>query len=328
MRDYPLDVFIQSDQKNIYAVPVVCRKHDGIGKFGYISGKLKTSCSDDELGKMVLDSFDYILGKYENDEDVDEPNGKGIPWTKRGEIQVQKEKSGEYRFFLHYVNHEIMTSETLGERHYPADITREELGKEIRSALKTVFDYGKRQEISVFHSDKEGLFFVPNAIGTTGYVLADYCVRVLSPYSCGDIRAAACNAFDYAAANPNDKRTKKERKENLPWREFSKYKSFHGFVKSHHCVEMHRLPDGSFVFLPTLRSEIYGCEFVEVIELQNVKKADISDSEFKDELFANFERCRLIYEKHEETLKATYGRYEEFNDYVRSLSAGLDKGNF
>lgn len=324
MRDYPLTLFVSSDKKSLLIQPSVGRKSDGIEIFGYVSEKLKYSCSDAELGKSVFDGYDYIIGKYENDEDTDEPNVKNIPWTKRGRVAIFKYKDGTYKLFLEYVNHEVMTTETLTTRKLPADISAEEMGREVKAALEFVFDYAQRQEIYVYYSEKEGLFFVPCAVGKTGYVLADFCVRVEEPYSSEEIRAAAEKAFGYAAENPKDKRTSKERKQNLPWREFSKYKSFHGFVKSHHCIEMHRLTDGRFVFIPTQRSFIYGSEFVEYIELQTVKSGGISDEEFKDEIFSALDRSRLITEKKEE-----YGYdHERYFEYVESIAVQLKDQQF
>ncbi len=315
MRDYPLQIYILSDKKALIIQPVVGRKSDGIGISGYFSGNLKYSCSDEEFGKSIFNGFDYIAGKYENDEDIDEPDEKvkAIPWTKRGMVSILKYKNGAYELFLEYVNHEAKTTETAATRKLPADISAEEMGRKVKAAFEFVFDYAQRQEICVYHSEKEGLFFVPCAVGKTGYVLADFCVRVEEPYSPKEIRAAAEKAFGYAAENPKDKRTVKERKQNLPWRELSKYKSFHGFVKSHHCIEMHRLTDGRFVFLPTLRFDRYDSCYVVYVKIQTVKSGGISDEEFKDEIFAVLDRSRLITED---------------TEYVRSIAAQLENQQF
>ncbi|MDE6591725.1 MAG: hypothetical protein K2K57_01495 [Oscillospiraceae bacterium] len=331
MRDYPLQIYISSDKKSIIIQPVVGRISDGIGISGYFSGKFRYSCSDEELGKSIFNGFDYIIGKYENVEDIDKPGEKvkGIPWTKRGMLCILKYKDGPYKLFLEYVNHEVMTTSTATTRELPANISAEEMGREVKSAFDFVFDYALRQEIYVYHSEKEGLFFVPCAVGKTGYVLADFCVRVEEPYSPKEIRAAAEKVFAYAAENPKDKRTSKERKQNLPWREFSKYKSFHGFVKSNHCVEMHRLTDGSYVFIPTLRMFTYGSEFVEYVEIQTVKSGGISDEEFKDEIFAALDRSRLITEKCEEYRDMRIDpKNERFFEYVSSIAAQLEKQQF
>ncbi|MCM1525054.1 MAG: hypothetical protein NC120_11420 [Ruminococcus sp.] len=322
MREYPLSIYIKCDKKICHIIPCVQRKHDGVGIAAYVTSSLPfASRSDGELGKAVAGGFDYILRKYENDEDIDEAVTKQIPWKKRGNVHIIRYKSGEYKISIDYINHEIMTTNTAAVRKYPADISVEELGKAVRSAIELALDYMNRQEITVYHSDQEGLLFVPNAVGNTGYVLSDRCIRVLPPYIPEDIRAAAKEAFDYAAANPADKRTKKERKENLPWREFSKYKSFRGFVKSHHCVEMHRLTDGRLVFIPTLRIDTYESLFAECDAIRIVRSGGISDEKFKEELFAAFELCRLIYEKDKEpdTVKC-----EGFFEYIGELAGQLE----
>lgn len=331
MRDYPLQIYISGDKKTIIIHPFVDRKNDGIGIARYVSKKLKYSCSDAELGKSIFDGFDYIIGKYEKDEDIDEPEEKvkSIPWTKRGTLKILKYKDGTYELYLEYVNHQVMTTETAATRRLPADITAEEMGRELKAAFEFVFDYALRQEICVFHSEKEGLLFVPCAVGTTGYVLADFCVNAAEPYSPKEIRDAAEKAFGYAAENPKDKRTSKERKQNLPWREFSKYKSFHGFVKAHHCIEMHRLTDGRLVFIPNLRFDSYDSQYVDYVVIQTVKSGGISDEELKDEIFTVLERSRLITEKSEEYRSMRDDpKNDRFWNFVKDIAAQLKDQQF
>lgn len=331
MRDYPLQIYISSDKKSVIIHPFVDRKHDGIGIADYVTEKLKYSCGDAELGKSIFNGFDYIIGKYERDEDIDEPEEKvkSIPWTKRGTLNILKYKDGLYELCLEYVNHQVMTTENVTNRKLPADITAEKMGREVKAAFEFVFNYALRQEICVYHSEKEGLFFVPCAVGNTGYVLADFCVKVEEPYSPKEIRAAAERAFGYAAENPKDKRTSKERKQNLPWREFSKYKSFHGFVKSHHCIEMHRLTDGRLVFIPTLRFDSYDSQYVDYVVIQTVKSGDISDEELKDEIFAVLDRSRLITEKSEEYRGMRDDpKNDRFWSFVKSIAAQLEGQQF
>lgn len=325
MRGYPLDIRVLSDKKSINIQPYVTRKNGGLGQACNIDSKLKYSCSNAELGKSVFDGFDYIIGKYERDEDIDEQNEKlkSIPWTKRGTVFMSKDKDGNYTLEFCYVNHVVMTTETVISKKLTSNITAEEMGREVKSAFEFVFDYALRQEICVFYSEKEGLYFVPCAMGTTGYVYADFCIKVDEPYSPKEIRAAAEKAFDYATENPKDKRTIKERKQNLPWREFSKYKSLNSFVKSHRCIEMHRLTDGRLVFIPSESLYNYDSDYVNYECLQTVKNGDISDKELKDEIFDTLERSRLINEKSEE-----YNDYKRFVEYVKSIAAQLEGRQF
>ena len=318
---------IISDKKDIYIRPVVQRKHDGVGKTGYVSAKLKYSCDFSELGNKILEGFDYILSKYDNDGDIDENNEKkSISWQKRARISICKEESGQYRISSCYVNHEIMTYGKIEEHTYPSDVSAEQLGKAAKSAFEVSFDYALRQEIAVYYSDNEGLLFIPMARNKTVYVPADYCELVSKPFKPGDVAKTVRSVFDYAAENPCDKRTKKERQASLPWRNYSKYKSIHGFIKTHHSIEMHRLTNGSIVFLPKLRFDGYYSHYREYDAIKTIRNGNITDSELTDEIFSTLERSRLITQKSEET----DGDYNAFCIYLNEIKkqTNNDIGNY
>lgn len=314
MRKYPVQFYIFSDKKNFYCRPCVLGKN-GAGIVNYDFAKPKYSCASAELGQTVFDGFDFIVNEYS----VNEPeNSTSIPWKRRGEVLVMKYENGEYRIIPEYVNHEIMTTESIEVRRYPSGITAGEMGEAVKSAMECAFDYALRQEIDVYYSDKEGLLFVPMAISRTGYVLADYCRFVPKPYSAEEVRRAVEDVFNYAKENPEDKRTNKERKENLPWREYSKYKSMHGFIKAHNSIEMHRLTDGSYVFIPKLRLCGYDTCYVNYENIETLRNAGITDSEMKEEIFAALERSRLMTEKHDETFRQP-DHNELFFSYCNAL---------
>lgn len=213
---------------------------------------------------------------------------------------LNKKADGTYSVTPNYVDHEIRACSFLDAKYYPADISDEELGKAVNEGLERAYNYSLRKEIAVYFSEKEGLLFVPMALNRTGFVLTDFCRCVRTPYNAEDIRSAINEAVKFVTENPEDKRTNKERKENLPWREYTKYKSLNGFVKSHHCIEIHILPDETYIFMPTLRLTVYGPKFIEYACVKNTYNGGITDKELKNEIFESLEISRLLYEKHEQ----------------------------
>ena len=97
MRDYPLQLSIESDGKNSYIHPVVESIHGG----SYIEGpymKLKCSCSSSELGECIKNSFLYIEKKYENGEEPDQSKDyKPISWRKRAVFWASQNSNGHIR---------------------------------------------------------------------------------------------------------------------------------------------------------------------------------------------------------------------------------------
>lgn len=99
MRDYPLQLSIESDGKSIYIHPVVESIHGG----GCIEApymKLKYSCSPSELGECIKNSFLYIKKKYENGEEPDQSKEyKSISWKKRAVFLRVKIAMGILRWY-------------------------------------------------------------------------------------------------------------------------------------------------------------------------------------------------------------------------------------
>ena len=317
MRDYPYHVYVETDRKQMYVLPVVDRLHDGVGISGCIFYKLKYSDELSLIGKKVKESFDYIDSKYANNEDPDYTNNqhKSIPWKKRSMISITKRDDGTYSVTPTYVDHEIMSFSYLDSQYYPADISDEDFGKAVIEGIERSYNYSLRKEIAVYFSEKEGLLFVPMALNRTGFVLTDFCRCVKAPYNAEDIRSAIDDAVKFVDENPEDKRTNKERKENLPWREYSKYKSMHGFVKSHHCFEIHVLTDGTHIFIPTLRFDNFDSQFIEYDTVKKTYNGGITNDELKAEIFESLEICDLIYKKHKENC-----HHEIFFAYIDTLA--------
>lgn len=146
MRDYPYNVYVESDRKQMHILPSVSRLHDGVGILGYVFHKLKYSSDPSLIGKKVKESFDYIDSKYANNEDADmSEKYKGIPWKKRSMIVIVKAKDGTYSITPTYVDHEIMSCSYLDKQNYPADISDEELGKAVILGLERSYNYSLRK---------------------------------------------------------------------------------------------------------------------------------------------------------------------------------------
>ena len=317
MRDYPLQLSIESDGKNIYIHPVV----ESIHGSGCIEGtymKLKYSCSSSELGECIKNSFLYIKKKYENGEEPDQSKEyKSISWKKRAAFLASQNSNGHIKMIPEYTDHLIMTNSSIEHLYCLAERSVDALGNAAFDCLQKSFDYAKRKEIAVYYSDEDGLLFVPMAVNRTGYVLADFCVCVKKPYSPEEVCDALNIVQKFLEMNSEDNRTNKERKNNLPWREYSKYKSMHGFVKKHHCIQIHILVNGNIEFIPNLRIDSYDSCFVPYEHLKSVIVYNRYSEEITQELWKTFEVCDLMYKKSREPDTSCHN--DIFFEYVNEL---------
>lgn len=313
MRDFYV-IGIQSDKKNINISPLI-----GFHMENFFA-KLKYTCQTSILGKSIKDCIKYI--EYEESKNQDSlrwlDNEKDIPWKKRGMVSLSKMKNGNYYIYSEYFNHTIMSPSEIECYELPSDISDEELGNTIIIALDQSFNYSLRKEFGVYYSDNDGLLFVPMALNRTGFVMADYCCCVKNPYDSLQIFTAINDVLNFISENPEDKRTTKERKNTLPWHNYTKYKSYHGFVKTHHCIEIHVLKNGEYVFIPTLRSDSYDSGFVVYDRLKSTCTRRITPDIIKDEIFSALEICDLIYKKSKEEDNSCH--HDKFFDYVYKLS--------
>lgn len=317
MKDYPLQLSIESDGKNIYIHPVV----ESIHGIGYIEGpymKLKHSCSSSELGECIKNSFLYIEKKYENGEEPDQSKDyKCISWKKRAVFWASQNSDGHIMMIPEYTDHLIMTNSHIEYLYCSAECSVDALGNVAYDCLKKSFDYAKRKEIAVYYSDEDGLLFVPMAVNRTGYVLADFCVCVKKPYAPEEVCDALNIVQKFLEMNPEDHRTNKERKDKFPWREYSKYKSMHGFVKKHHCIQIHILVNGNIEFIPNLRIDSYDSCFVPYEQLKSVIDCDRNSEDITKEMWKALEVCDLMYKKREEP--DTSCHHDIFGEYVNEL---------
>lgn len=303
---YPSSVYVESDRKQMYV------RYFG-GDDICIAYKLKYSAEPSIVGKRVKECLDNI----DNTDLVQSDSYKSIPWKKRLTVIVSKENDGMYTITSTYVDHEIMTYSYIEREKYPSDVSDEELGKGVISALEYCYNYMLRKELAVYYSDQEGLLFVPMLISRTGYVTGDFCCCVKAPYNADDIRFAIDNVVSFISDNPEDKRTNKERKADLPWREYSKYKSMHGFVKTHYSIELHILTDGTYVFLPTLKFDKYDSQYVVYDCLKKTYNTPITNDDLKEEIFESLKISELIYKKSLEEDKTVH--HDIFFGYVKQL---------
>lgn len=259
---FPLDIMVSFDKKTYKIQPYVSPllengSRAGFGKLDDVTAKIKYNSDEELLGNAVLEAFEYILRKYEQNENVD-LSAKKPSWKNNEFIGISREKDGSYYFSLHYKDLVQGGFKCIERRRFPSDITSVQLGREIIDAFKLIFIYAERLEISLYYSEKEGIKIIPMTVCKQGnYVSADYCESLTKPFEAYELRRALERAFGFARACPEDNRSKKERRENPPWRQYSRYKSWYGFSQDNHYIEIFLLPDGSYVFLPSLRSGYY-----------------------------------------------------------------------
>ncbi len=317
MRDYPLQLSIECDGKHIYIHPVVYFLN-GPGRVEGPYMKLKYACTASTLGESITDSFLYIKKKYENREEPDcSKDYRSVSWRKRASLSVLQDQDGHVKMIPEYTDHEIMTTSNVEYQYCSAKCSVDILGETAYRCLQKSFDYAKRKEIAVYYSETDGLLFVPMAINRMGYVLADFCVCVKAPYVPEEICDALNAVKTFLEENPEDTRTNKERKDNLPWRAYTQYKSMHGFVKNHHCIQIHILVDGNLEFIPNLRMDSYDSCFVPYVELKSVVGNDSTSTEIAEELWKTFEVCDLIYKKNKEPDSSCH--HDIFFEYVNEL---------
>lgn len=318
MRTYPYMLLIQSDGKSIFIHPEIGCLNGG----GRIEGeyhKLKYHCTAAALGEAISDTFSHIKKKYENNEEPDfSKKYHAVPWRKRASMSMLQYQDGCMLMLPKYTDHEIMTTSSIAHHWYSAALSVDDIGTAVLDCLQKSFDYAKRNEIAIYYRNNGEMLFVPMAVNRTGYVTADYCVRVENPDSEDEITEAIRAVLAYLAEHPEDARTNKERKNNPPWREHTHYKSQHGFVSHYHCVQLHVLTDGRMEFIPNLRSKVFS-SFVPYDELKSVVPASAAPAKIAEELRKSFEVCEWMLQKSEEPDPSCH--HDLFFAYVNELRA-------
>ncbi len=291
MKDFEI-VTIKSDGKSYIVIPFV-KCINGIHAADENTIKLKITDSAEKLGEAVMKSFDYIKEKHTKGELCTEM--KNFPsWKKYEDITVHLYDDGKIVLGLDYKDEPYYSYQQIETRAFYG-IIPEQLGDEIKSAYELVFSFAHRQQAILFLSEKEGLKIAAMAQNSRGeFVTADYCERIDPPYDSSAVCRVLNRVFEWAKYNPIDKRSSKERRDNPPWREFTRFKSWRGFRSDNLSIYVLRPDNGSLVFVPSRRCT---SDFAHYSEHQITLHAGSSDDEIYKYMLAAFEKSRELSEE-------------------------------
>ena len=285
-------VTIKSDGKSYIVIPFV-KLINGAHGADENAVKLKITASDTQLGEAVMKSFDYIKEKHEKGGVC--ADMKNFPsWKKYEDVIVRFYEDGKIILELDYKDEPYYSYQLIENREFHG-ITPEQLGTEIKKAYELVFSFARRQQAILFLSEKEGLKIAAMAQNSRGeFVTADYCERINPPYDSSSVCKTLNSVFEWAENNPTDKRSAKERKDNPPWREFTRFKSWRGFCCDNMSIYVLRPDNGSLVFVPSRRFTSCGSGFAHYSIHQATLRAGASDDEVYECMLAAFEKSKEL----------------------------------
>lgn len=291
MKDFEI-ISIKSDGKSYVVIPFV-KLINGASGADENAAKLKITASDAELGRAVIKTFDYIKEKHKKGEFCTAI--KNFPsWKKYEDVTIHLYDDGKTVLELDYKDEPYYSYQLIENREFH-DITPEQLGAEIKKAYELVFSYANRQQAILFLSEKEGLKIAAMAQNNRGeFVIADYCERINPPYDSSTVCQTLNSVFEWAKNNPLDKRSSKERKDNPPWREFTRFKSWRGFCCDNMSIYVLRPDNGSLVFVPSRRSTSCGSSFAHYSVHQTTLHAGASADEVFEYMLAAFEKSKEL----------------------------------
>lgn len=285
-------VTIKSDGKGYIVIPFVKLINGAHGADGN-AVKLKITASDTQLGEAVMKSFDYIKEKHEKGGFCNDM--KNFPsWKKYEDVIVRFYEDGKIILELDYKDEPYYSYQLIENREFHG-ITPEQLGTEIKKAYELVFSFARRQQAILFLSEKEGLKIAAMAQNSRGeFVTADYCERINPPYDSSSVCKTLNSVFEWAESNPIDKRSAKERKDNPPWREFTRFKSWRGFCCDNMSIYVLRPDNGSLVFVPSRRFTSCESSFAHYSIHQATLRAGASDDEVYKYMLAAFKKSKEL----------------------------------
>ncbi len=291
MKNYE-SVTIKSDGKSYIVIPFV-KLINGAHGADENAVKLKITASTAQLGEAVMKSFDYIKEKHEKGEFCTQM--KNFPsWKKYEDIIVHFFEDGKITLELDYKDEPYYSYQLIENREFH-DMTPEQLGAEIKNAYELVFSFAHRQQAILFLSEKEGLKIAAMAQNSRGeFVIANYCERINPPYDSSTVCQTLNSVFEWAKNNPLDKRSSKERKDNPPWREFTRFKSWRGFCCDNMSIYVLRPDNGSLVFVPSRRFTSCGSDFAHYSVYQTTLRAGASDDKVYEYMLAAFEKSKEL----------------------------------
>lgn len=257
----------------------------------------KLGCSAETLGQHLLDTFDYLAKNptHTAEEEREIENKNRTSWKNGELLEIVKCDDGSYLFYPHFRDFRANFYDIADNFSAPTDADAATLGEIIIECFRLCEMYAKRAQLMLFLSDKEGLGICSMAIAKQGnYVLSDYCERLLPPYDSASLKAAIDRAAEHCRNNPDTALSKKELKENAPWKSYSAYKSWNGFVKHNHAIRLMVLPDGSYNFSPEMRFDDYDSHFVPYSCISTVLDNSCTDERLFKRVLRTFENSRNL----------------------------------
>lgn len=291
-----LMVHVISEKKKYRFLPFTRRENNGmLCAYKYFITQ-DFGCSAEQLGQDLIDTFDFIV-KNPTHSFADERENREVyySWKKSEVLCVNRDEQGNYTIDVGIRDFRINYKDSIDFVKIPAGADAVQLGEALLECFRLCDMYAKRAQLMLFLSDKEGLGICSMAIAKQGnYVMSDYCERLLPPYDSASLKAAIDRAAEHCRNNPDTALSKKEQKENAPWKSYSEYKSWHGFVKHNHAIRLMVLPDGSYNFSPEMRFDDYDSDFVPYSSLSTMLDNTCTDERLFKRVFRTFETSRNL----------------------------------
>ncbi len=306
-----LTVHVISEKKKYMFLPFTRRENNGmLCAYKYLITQ-PFGCSAEKLGQDLIDTFDFIV-KNPTHSFADERENREVyySWKKSEVLCVNRNGQGDYSIEVRIRDFRLNYNDLIDVVKISADASALQLGQALLSCFERCEMYAKRAQLMLFLSDTEGLGICSMAVARQGnYVLSDYCEHLMPPYDSVSLKAAIDCAAEHCRNNPDTALSKKELKENAPWKSYSAYKSWHGFVKHNHAIRLMVLPDGSYNFSPEMRFDDYDSDFVPYSCLATELDGSCSDERLYRRVFKTFENSRYLTESSGGSWSGSYVDY-------------------
>lgn len=310
-----LMVNIYFEKKKYRYIPLTRREDNAIRVGFRMLFEETLGCSAETLGQHLIDTFEFVEKNPTHTPEEEREGNLKVSWKNSEFLGVRRREDGNYWFYPRFREFRADFYDSADNFSLPANADAKALGEMIIECFRLCERYAKRAQLMLFLSDKEGLGICSMAIAKQGnYVLSDYCERLMPPYDSASLKAAIDRAAEHCRSNPDTALSKKEQKENAPWKSYSAYKSWHGFVKHNHAIRLMVFPDGSYNFSPQMRFADYDSHFVPYSCISTVLDNNCTDERLFRRVLRTFENSRYLSEIRGAWIQNTREGYEEYFD--------------
>lgn len=310
-----IEIVVYRDKKNYIIKPYSRRIENGILVACRTFSKLKRDCVIEKLGQEVLACVDYA--KQYPTHRFEEEKQDYVSWKNTEKVSIKKHIDGSYSISAQYRDMRCNMWDIADVIKLPIGTNSQQLGEALVNGFERCDIYAGRAQFMMYLSEKEGLKIVAMAISKQGnYVMSDYCEHIILPYDSEKVKAAIDRVVEYAKHNPTDKRSDKERKANQPWRPYSRFKSWHGFVKDNHAIEVMVLSDGNYVISPTMRFDEYDSNYVSYPGFSTVLKVTEGNNKLFRRIFKSLETSKHLSDSKADHLDFKEPYYSFFDRWL------------